>query len=332
MSLINKYLKKIVRSLRGQKFFYANESVFSAQSTNFQKSIVLIRAFYGYSFVIAVNSYHNFMSLYGEKIYYKPLWVFGPLKAEQLQHLVPTILWMWIFSSLFLVFFFESRLVRLLQALAVFFMVAIINSDGHFSNNLHGFLWMSMLFFLLPLSFKGPASQSKRIHRHKILLSVWFAQLMICTFYAMSGFWKVTSILRCAVDSNLQCQLDQWILTNISAREAIFYHQFAPWRDAFYKYPWLSFASYMATIWIHLVSFHFAFRLNLHNTFGFLRLIFHLGTFLFFGVNFSDMAAPVALVFLLSPFDRPKNVSVILKQLLRLPPFSWLIRNSKHES
>ena len=332
MNLVNSYLKTIIRSLRGQRFFYLDEDLFAAHSTNFRKSIVLLRAFYGYSFIIAVSSYHNFMSLYGNKVFYRPLWVFGPLQPEQLQYLVPTILWMWIFSSLFLVFFFEIQLVRLLQAIAVFFMVAIINSDGHFSNNHHGFLWMSMLFCLLPLSGHAPSSHSQGIHRHKTLLSVWFVQLMVCTFYAMSGFWKVTSILRCAFDSNLQCQLDQWILTNISAREAIFYHQFAPWRDAFYKYPWFSFVSYMATIWIHLVSFYFAFRLNLHRTFGFLRLIFHLGTFLFFGVNFSAMAAPVALVFFLSPFDRPRKVFAAIKQLFRLPPFVWLIRTPKNAS
>ncbi len=330
MNRANKYLKRIVRSLRGQAFFYPHEGLFAAHSTNFLKSLFLIRAFYGYSFVIAVSSYNNFIDLYADKIFYRPLWVFGNLGPEKLHYFVPPILWLWITSSLLSFFFFENRFFRSIQALSVFFMIATINSDGHFSNNHHAFLWMSMLLCLLPLSRPGPLATRKRIHRHKILLSVWFIQLIICTFYTMSGLWKVTSILRCAVESTLQCQLDQWILTNISAREAIFYHQFAPWRDAFYKYPWLSFVSYLATIWIHLVSFYFVFRLNLHPAFGVLRLVFHLGTFLFFGVNFSAMAAPVALVFLVSPFDRQKNAFIIFKHILRLPPFAWLERFPKY--
>ncbi|MBY0384022.1 hypothetical protein K2X05_02595 [bacterium] len=230
----------------------------------------------------------------------------------------------WILFSLLSFLYAEQRFFRILHSLAIFFIVALINSDGHFAHNNHGFMWISFVFSVVNLD--ATSHGKKRLFKHQVIMGVWFSQIMVCTFYTMSGYWKIASIVHCATNTDLDCQLDQWILTNISAREAIFYSQFSPWRDAFFKYPWLSFLSYLGTIWIHVVSFYFAFRLDLHKIFGFLRLIFHLGTFLFFGVNFSAMAAPVALIFLFSPFSRQQKIIDSLFIFLQLPPLGWILR------
>ncbi len=326
MSHFDNLIRLITRFFRGKKFFYLRENIFSTHTENYVRAVCLMQVFYGLSFIMALSSYHWSIDLYTQKIYFKPLWIFYFFNAAKLKTIFMPAMCGWILGSALSLFYAEIRLFRWIQAFSLFLVVALFNSDGHYGHNNHAFLWLSILFAFAPIQQLKNTKETPRRYKHKLLLSIWFAQLIICTFYLMSGFWKVASIVNCAINPALTCQLDRWILTNITAREAIYYHQFAPWRDAFYKYPWISFISYMATIWVHLVSLYFVFRLDLHKCFGVIRLIFHLGTFLFFGVNFSAMAWPVGLIFLFSPFARTTSVKNIFSLILGLPPMSFFIR------
>ena len=62
-----------------------------------------------------------------------------------------------------------------------------------------------------------------------------------------------------------------------------------------------------------------SFRLDLHRFFGGLRIIFHLGTHVLFGVWFTPFLAAVGALFCLSPFNFDKNLN-LREIILRLPP------------
>ncbi len=322
-NLIKFFFKKSINYFRGQKFFFEPKTLFSGMTENYHRTRMALRLFYGFSLFSAVNSHGWMLRQYSDSRFLTPLWVFGTADSDFIATLIRPVFLMWIFGSLFSFLNPDRVFFRLLQALGLFFIVALVNSDGHFGHNMHGFLWISLGFLLLPSTVSKSKPWLQRIHNYKCIQVFWFSQFMICCFYLMTGYWKVSEIIRCAVDPHLICQLDKNILTNISAREALSYHEFAPFRSLFFKYPWVAFWSYMGTIWIHLVSLHFAFRLHLHRVFGFFRLIFHVGTFLFFGVGFGDMAFPVAVIFIFSPFCDYLSPKKTLIELGQLPPFSW---------
>ncbi len=322
--MVSNVIKSFVNYFRGQKFFFEPETLFSRMTKNCHQTRMALRLFYAFSLFSAVNSYGWILQQYSDSRFLVPLWVFGPASSDFIAALVQPILLIWIFGSLLSFLDPDRKFFRFLQALGLFFVVALVNSDGHFGHNMHGFIWISLTFLLIPSAPSKNKPWLNRIYSYKYFQVFWFSQFMICTFYLMTGYWKVSEIVRCAIDPNLICQLDKYILTNISAREALNYYKFSPFRSLFFEYPWVAFWSYMGTIWIHLVSLHFAFRLHLHRVFGFFRLIFHVGTFLFFGVGFGDMAFPVAVIFIFSPFCNYLSPKELFYGLVQLPPFSWV--------
>lgn len=314
------YFKQLIRRLRGDKFFYDKDNLFQEHSLNYSRTVLAVRFFYGFSFFYTLTSYSWMSRDYKNASFFKPLWALGTLNSDWIRVIFQVNLVFGIGFSLLAFFFPRSLLCRFGQALTTFYLVLMINSDGHYAHNIHGFLFISLAFLFFPLSYNVKPFQ-KRLYKHQCIQVFWFAQLLICTFYLMTGYWKINGILECLVLEDLVCQMDHKILINISAREALNYFGFAPLRDFFFKYPWVSFWSYMGTLWIHLVSMHFLFRLKLHRVFGFFRFIFHIGTFLFFGVNFSIMAGAVAAIFIFSPFDRGMGVAETLYEITNLPPF-----------
>ena len=313
-----------VSYFRGKKFFFEPKTLFSRMTRNYHQTRMALRLFYVFSLFSSVNSYSWMLRQYSDSQFLKPLWVFGPASSDFIAALVKPVLLIWITGSLLSFLNPDKGFFRFLQASGLFFIVALVNSDGHFGHNMHGFLWISLAFLLLPSIASKDKPWFSRIYKYRYIQIFWFSQFIICTFYLMTGYWKVSEIIRCAINPHLICQLDKYILTNISAREALSYYEFAPFRSLFFKYPWIAFWSYMGTIWIHLVSLHFVFRLHLHRVFGFFRLIFHVGTFLFFGVGFGDMAFPVAVIFIFSPFCDYLSPKETLYELAKLPPFSWI--------
>lgn len=321
----NKFTGYLIAHLRGQKFFFEPSSLFSRMTQNYEKTKMALRLFYAFSLFSSVGSYSWRLEYLSDSHFIEPLWVFGSASTEFIMILIKPVLFLWIFGSLLSFLNPDKFLFRLLQVLGLLFTVALKNSDGQMGHNMHGFLWISLIFLLLPIG-SSKKNYCQRIYRYKYMQIFWFSQFVICTFYLMSGYWKVFEIARCVFDSDLICQLDQYILTNIAAQAAMDTNKFAPFRLFFFEYPWIGFWSYMAALWFEIISIHSVFRLHLHRVFGFFRLVFHVGTFLFFDVGFGKMAFPVAILFIFSPFCGYLSPKETFFEVLKLPPFSWMIK------
>ncbi len=307
MNPIDRLIKSTVKYLRGRSFIYPQGQTFKFLAANYVRTVVAIRGFYLISFVVAISNIISWWPQLQASTYQFPLWVFFSIKSELIKKLVSLICILWVLGSALAFYKPEKFVNRLLQASGIFYFVALINSDGLFSHSRHGLMWVSLIFLFIPFqAFKKPS----RFNKFKLIQGFWAAQFLICTFYLTTGLWKIVSIGECLVYDQIVCELGPKILTNIAAQEMFEYQNFTPWGTLFFDYPWIGFFSYLGTMWIHLASMHFAFRLDQHSSFGALRVIFHLGTFVFFGVIFNGMTACVALLFLASPFSYSKLLDV----------------------
>jgi len=328
MNPIDKVLKSIVTHLRGRSFLYPKGQSFHFLSANYKRTLVAIRGFYLMSFVVALSNLVWWWPQLQQGSFQFPLWPFFGMQGLMLAKLVTVICFFWVLGSALALYRPEKILFRIVHALGIFYFIALVNSDGLFSHSRHGLMWVSLIFVFIPFrSMERP----QRADKYKLIQGFWFAQFFICTFYLMTGLWKIISIGECLVIDEVVCELGPKILTNIAAQEMFEYQNFVPWGKLFFDYPWLGFLSYLGTMWIHIASMHYAFRLDQHLIFGALRVIFHLGTFLFFGVMFNGMTACVAILFLASPFTH-SNLLDSTKVFLRTPligDFFALFRKEK---
>ena len=312
--------KFLMKFLRGRDFFYSKDRLFLSLTENYSQALLATRGLYVLSFIFFSLEIGWMPGYLSNPIYSEPLWPLLPFTESLLQVLAWPFYLSALVGSLVCIFYPENRWFRGFHATAVFVVVAMTNSDGHFAHNTYAMMWIFLFLIFLPHSSTSTGLRN-RSYKFTWLTAFWMAQLGICFFYLLTGIWKLEGIAHCALGADMSCQLDHKILMNLSGKEAALYFQFAPFRDILFENPWFSFLSYMGTIWIHLVSLYFAFRWDTHRLFGFLRLVFHLGTFLFFGVDFGVFAIFVSLLFLMSPFDRVKNPLQSLKALFTVPPF-----------
>ena len=306
------------RHLRGEKFIYAK--TFAAQTVLFARTQTSVRLFYAASLFVSIDVASWAMEKFKTWQFVEPLWPlfgynpnFGPI--------LPLVFGSWIFGSALAIWKPQYFIFRFMQAIGVFYSVAITNSDGHFGHNYFAFMWISLAFLLLP-NGKMPQGWKQRLFRQRYLLAFFGAQFIVCVFYFMTGLWKVRSLIECAIVPGMVCELSEKMLTNIAAQELISYRKFAPFHQILFVAPWIGFVSYMGTIWLHLISLYFVFRPRTHVLFGSLRILFHFGTLILFGVDFSAMTIAVISIFLFSPFQ----VSEVnpWREFSRLPPFGFI--------
>lgn len=317
---LDRLIRKSTRALRGQRFFYRN--TFATHTRHYQCTQNVVILFYAISLFFGLSEMSWGWDRLLRSQFIEVLWPFEIFKPWIRSVFIPLGFYGWIFGAFASLQFPRLWFSRAMHGVGVFIIVGLRNSDGHFGHNYHAFMWVSLIFMFLPAS--TATSRINRSLKHRYIQIFWSAQFVICVFYLMTGLWKVRSLVACALSTHLQCELSEKVLTNIAAQELIRYRQPAPVSWVLFSYPWIGFFSYVATIWIHLYSLHFCFRPKLHGLFGFLRVIFHLGTLALFGVNFSPFTLTVICIFLFSPFSlEHTKLSEMLKQT---PPLDLLIK------
>ncbi len=273
----------------------------------------------------------------------EPLWPLFGVNPANHPLAVAVVLGTWVLSAFSMTVQPRWTGAGVIHAIAVFVLIAIANSDGRFGHNWYAFLFISLILALLPLKSEtnktvnllpfapncasthlGSSTAITRSNRHYYMMVFWGAQLVICTFYFLTGVWKIRSLIACAALPNIKCELTHKVLTNIAAQELIQLQPTAPLHQILFIFPWFGFVAYLGTIWLHSISLIIAFRPQTHLLFGTLRSIFHLGTFVLFGVNFSAMTAAVLPLFVFSPFHGPERP--LWQQIASLPPLGSLLK------
>ncbi len=316
-----KFRRRLFQWLRGKTI--QSTAPLKAQTEAFLRTQLSVRIFYATSLFLALEMSSWVWRQYSAADYTRPLWPLFGLNPGQHPGLLLFVLAIWTMGTFLATVQPRWALARGANALGIFYVVTIINSDVNFSHNVFALMFVSLIFAFFPNS-NTETLLRRRAERQYYVLVFWAAQFVVCTFYFLTGIWKVRSLVACAVLPNMNCELSHKVLTNIAAQELILYNKFAPLHQILFTLPWIGFFAYAGTIWLHAVSLFFPFRPKTHVLFGTLRVIFHLGTLLLFGVDFSLMTLPVLLIFLFSPFqtyDRP-----VLVEMIDLPPFGFMAR------
>lgn len=161
-------------------------------------------------------------------------------------------------------------------------------------------LWVSFLFVLLPDVWlaKKPLPEEER---KKFLLVLWGAQAFVLLTYSMSGIGKVYGAFvqyfagQTTLFSLNSAALHISSLLNTMQESALL-------GPAVISLPFIGWILMMAVVYIEVFSFLIAFKPPLHKLWGFVLILFHIGTFLFMRAIFTAPIALVSLLFLLSPF------------------------------
>lgn len=315
------HLKNIRRVFRGRDFYYNPETLFQEQTSIYVKSIIAVKFFYLCIFISSLSFASHHWDLLFESNFSEPLW---PLKIlgwpAYSTSIISTPFYLLIIGSIGAFLYPFYRVFRIAVFLSVFYIVALINSDGLFGNNNHMMLYPAFLFQFLPNIGKKIEWRKKK---YMFVSIFWFAQFAVCLAYAMAGYFKVTEIFSCLIEQGYsRCEVGPNIMTNMAAREFLQFRKPTFVGNLLYDYPWIGGLSYLGVIWFHVISLFFAFRFDLHRFFMSMRVVFHYGTLILFGIGFDSTILVIVALFALSPFQVGHYKS-IYEFILRLPPLGY---------
>ena len=318
---MSKILRAIRRHFRGRRFFFGPQ-VFHAQSHIFSRARLSVQFYYLTLFAVAVDvtSYNRHQLQHST--FSNPLW---PLRIlgwpDAKPWLIDLTFVMLLGGALGAIVFSGWRVFRVAAFMGLFYLLALQNSDGLFSNHMHMALFPTFLLIFLPNAVPG----ADRSRRQAYLSWFWFAQFAICFAYGMAGYFKVLEIFRCIAVRGLdQCEVGSAIMTSMAAKELLQFGRPTFAGDLLYQFPLIGGLSYLFIIWFHLVSPYFAFRFDLHRLFLALRIIFHFGTLILFGIGFSYTILAVVGMFAFSPFVPPIQKFRWREFFGRLPTLGWV--------
>jgi hypothetical protein len=211
------------------------------------------------------------------------------------------------FLSSLVAFQFESyRPARALYALLFLFAAAIPNSFGAVNHGYHAWLWIGIILVALP-DIRDVA-EAKRVQKMAYLATISMVQLLLLSFYSLSGLWKFVfglMALSAGEEGNfsprgLALQLaHRMSQTGTSPLLA----------DFVIDNYWLSWPMFLGLIYLQLVAICIAFRPRLHMIWGYALVGFHTGTWLLMEIAFPTHVIFLLLFFVMSPF-RPQHWTV----------------------
>ncbi|NKB49723.1 MAG: hypothetical protein GKS02_10240 [Alphaproteobacteria bacterium] len=309
---------------RARRIFSSNQPltdpVFGRVGEQFNRAQYFVRIYYIVSAFISyslMNGLHARVLRSGEWDYLWPLAWLAQINDNSIIEWLPVAA---LFASLFAFQFPAFRVFRVVFAILCLFTAAAFNSQGSISHGLHVWFWIGFGLVFLP---NAPANHAVPRTVKMTYLSVIVAvQALILFFYTLAGFWKIlaglTSLLR-GVEGNfsprgLSLQLaDRMLQTGTSPLLA----------DVVIANFWLSWPMFLALIYIQLVAVIIVLRPRLHVLWGYLLMMFHLGTWLLMEIAFQHHILFLGLLFVMSPF-RPRSWTV-RDAISDLPVFGRLL-------
>jgi hypothetical protein len=208
-------------------------------------------------------------------------------------------------SSLLAFQFHSYRPARALFAVLFLCVAAVPNSIGGINHGYHAWIWIGFVLVLLP-DIRG--AEPKRVEKMAYLATISMVQVLLLSFYTLSGFWKFLGgviPLIGGVEGNfsprgLALQLaDRSLQTGSSPLLA----------DFVISNYWLLWPMFLGLIYLQLVAVFISFRPRLHLVWGYALVGFHTGTWLLMQIPFPNHVLFLLLFFVMSPF-RPSHWTV----------------------
>lgn len=315
MNSLLRYIDRKVRTFLGSRRPIEG-SIFSRINFRFERARFLVSVYYVVSaylsYAVMPSVHHQVETIHDWRFLWPIRWI-GDVGNITILEWFPVAAMV---ASLLAFQFPAQRIWRILFALFCLFITAAVNSHGGISHGLHLWLWIGVCFVLLPGIKK--AGRTDRATKVAYLSIVAAAEVLQLLFYSMAGFLKVlggVAALFVGTEGNfaprgLALQLaDRMLQTGTTPLVA---HLAINWF-------WLSWLAYLALIYIQFVSVAVAFRPRLHAAWGYLIILFHLGTWLLMEIAFSENVLFAGLMLVMSPFKPQHND--VRKALCDLPGF-----------
>lgn len=286
----------------------------------------LVRAFYAFVLYLAAQALPDLGGLTRVRELQEiwPVWWMEWLPPGQGATIV---FFGFLFAALLGVLFPERFAVRLVVALALLEYVALRNSEGRISHSLHLPVLVSFVFLLLPRQWHlaQPGTESAR----QLALVLRGAQAVMLLTYSMSGLAKLGASLYELAMGQVSSFHPSGFQRVIAGRllETGSSSPFAQW---IIDHPgWLTWPLLPGAIYFQCGAVFAAFRPALHQLWGLLLIVFHLGTGLILTIHFPVSVFLLALFLLGSPF-RPTSFDVgrVLTELPLLSAF-WRVASRR---
>lgn len=282
-------LKKILRRLRGKRFFY--EHPFQTLKYRGALAASAIRAFYIVTPALYVMNYQYYDKFYQPIV--DQLWPIEWLNAlGAFQH--PQILVGALISfSLAPIVLPWSRLARLLALITALVFVAMANSQvdiGHWAH-----IWVLSSFWLFVLCPKRGLTQRRLNYVN--LMSLAVVQAQWCAVYFCSGAQKLKALLACIGDQ--ECAPITSSLSYLMANEFLATARVPVWAPFLVDRPLINILGLIGVLTFQLTAIVLLARPTMTFYIGILAASFHIGAYLCIGPNFLSTSAVIAILFIL---------------------------------
>jgi hypothetical protein len=206
----------------------------------------------------------------------------------------------------------DRRLFRLGFFLAFLQYVALTYSFHRIGHDFH--CWLAVAFVLIFLPSGAGAARTTRALRQSYLTIVLGAQVLVLSFYSLSGFWKVCFALPQAWAGEVHAFAPSAFARQIAHR--LLQTQSDSMLGPFLiEHTLVAWPMYVGTIYCELFAVVAALRPALHRVWGVALICFHLGAQLSMGIGFPKTAVLLALLFVCSPFAPPLDPRSIASNL-----------------
>ncbi len=197
-----------------------------------------------------------------------------------------------LFILLFTVLFsYHKRWLRIGVFGCLFFLIALLNSNGKINHSYHGLLIPS--FFFIFFDFKKEGVNQNQLW----FASAIFAQLSL---YFLTGFWKVARGIKQAISGEISI-FDMSSMTNHLLFE--FRHkEITPIAEYFVQHEPLGFGFLWMGVLIELTPIFFFFRAKAHPIAGIILILLHTGIMWVMHIGFFQTIYTIIPLLLLSPF------------------------------
>jgi hypothetical protein len=224
-------------------------------------------------------------------------------------------------ASVLVLAFPERRLARAAYALTLLQFMAFQNSFDKINHAMHAWLFVSLIFVLLPAG--RWRERTSIAERHYFLTVFWCAQLVVLLTYTFTGVWKVYFAFHDLIGGDLSA-FNISGFSYIVARRLGSVGQETVLGDFFVHHLLPGWALFLGTMYFETTSIMIAFRPRLHQLWGVVIVFFHLGTQLVLGFTFTNNVVLVILLLICSPFA-PDRIT-LRDAFLDLPGVHFIAR------
>ncbi|MEM1195376.1 MAG: hypothetical protein AAGH57_04680 [Pseudomonadota bacterium] len=215
---------------------------------------------------------------------------------------------------------------RIAFAMTFLMCAAVPVSLGAVNHGYHEWFWVAFVFIFLP---SGATKNASRPVKMSYLMTFSTIQCLILMFYTMAGTWKVLAGIKslvAGVPGNFSPHSLSWTLANRMAQTNT-----EPLLGPFMvDNPLLGLPAFWFLMYAQVASVFVAFRPSLHRAWAIALIAFHTGTFLLMEIPFPTHIAILALLFLVSPFQREDWLR--FETLYNLPIFGDIARAVRSHS